>query len=301
MQHLTPCHHPHLPLGRLGVICKNLHQKHPFLTRYDIKPAAEYFQILFNLSTLQSWHTHWITQRFKPLPSIGSTRQMQSDVVGGADSAVDLTSPSPTTSSTEIRAPSIASRTVTLRSDRKHSHLSDNWSRSSSREGRSSTKAAKIDTKPPIVTNTQATVSDEGRARRTRGSSKAKVKSKPPTSKPNLAIPPEPSKDAPNKLTFGISPEPSKDAPHTVMLKLRLPGDECIQRRFSYQVDRLGCVVSYACSVMNSKGVDTNFSVNNVILSSNCVPMVVYSDLSLTLEQAGLVHNTLLHLDYENS
>jgi hypothetical protein len=87
------------------------------------------------------------------------------------------------------------------------------------------------------------------------------------------------------------------------VLKLRLPGGECIQRRFNYQVDQLGSVVSYACLVMNSRGgSDLNLSVNNVTLSSNSVPKVVYSnlDLSLTLEQVGLVHNTLLHVDYEH-
>ena len=247
-------------------------------------------------------------QRFKPLPSIGST---QNEVVG-ADSAVDLTSPSPPTSTTEIRAASVSKRMITLRSDRKHSHMSDD-SRSSSREGQSTTKSPKIDTKPPIeATTSQATAGGESRGRRTtRGSSKSKVKSKPRAGEPNLEalpdvkktseVPPEPSKDVPHgKQTFEVPPEPSKDAPHTVVLKLRLPGGECIQRRFDYQVDQLGCVVSYACSVVNSRdGSDLNLSVNSASLSSNCVPKVVYSDLSLTLEQAGLVHNTLLHLDYE--
>ena len=236
-------------------------------------------------------------QRFKPLPSIGSTHQIQSD---GADSAVDLTSPSPTTSTTEIRASSVSTRTITLRSDRKHSHLRD--SRSSSREGRFASKAAKIDTKPPIVTTTQATASDEGRVRRTRGSSKTKAKSKLPASELNVDALPELSKDDPHGPNFEIPPEPSEGAPHTVILKLRLPGGECIQRRFSYQLDRLGCVVRYACSVVNSnpKSTDMNLSVSSVTLSSNSVPKIVYSDLSLTLEQAGLVHNTVLHLDFEN-
>ena len=222
---------------------------------------------------------------------------MQSDVVG-ADSAVDLTSPSPPTSTTEIKAPSVSTRTVTLRSDRKHLHTSD--SQSSSREGRSATKAAKIDTKPPIVTTTQSIASDECRVRKTRGSSKSKVKSKLPASEANF-VPPEPSKDVQHNRTFVVPPEPAKDAPHTVVLKVRLPGGECIQRRFNYQVDRLGCVVSYACSVINSKdGNDLSLSINNVALSNNCIPKVVYSDLSLTLEQAELVHNTLLHLNYED-
>ena len=250
-------------------------------------------------------------QRFKPLPSIGST---QNEVIG-ADSAVDLTSPSPPTSTTEIKAASVSKRTITLRSDRKHSHMSDD-SRSSSQEGRSTTKSAKIDTKSPIeVATSQATAGDESRGRRTtRGSSKSKVKSKPRASEPNFEappdvphhkqtfkVPPEPTKDAPHgKQTFEVPPEPSKDAPHTVVLKLRLPGGELFQRRFNYEVDQLGSVVSYACSVMNSKDdSDLNPSVNSVSLCSNCVPKVVYSDLSLTLEQAGLVHNTLLHLDYE--
>ena len=165
------------------------------------------------------------------------------------------------------------------------------------------------------MTTSQATAGDESRGRRTtKGSSKSKVKSKPRASEPNfetpanvphhkktIEVPPEPSKDAPHgKQTFEVPPEPAKDAPHTVVLKLRLPGGECIQRRFNYQVDQLGSVVSYACSVINSKdGNDLNLSVDSVSLSSNCVPKVVYSNLSLTLEQAGLVHNTLLHLDYE--
>ena len=266
--------------------------------------------------------TEFIVQRFKPLPSIGSTNQMQSGVAS-ADSAVDLTSPSPPTSTTEIKAPSLSTRTVTLRSDRKHSHM--NNSRSSSREGRSATKAAKIDTKPLIVTTSQAKAGDESRVvnkRTTRGTSKSKLKSKPPPpSELNFEVPPEPSqKDAPHhkqtfevppepsykdvphhKQTFEVPPEPPKDAPHTVVLKLRLPGGECIQRRFNYQVDLLGCVVSFTCAAMSIQGgSDLNLTMNNVTLSSNGVPKVVYSDLSLTLEQAGLVHNTLLHLDCED-
>lgn len=180
-------------------------------------------------------------------------------------------------------------------------------SRSSYREGRSGTKAAKIDTKPPIITTSQATASDEGRVRRkTRATSKSKPKPKlPAASEANFEVLPEPSKDVPHqqiKQTFEVPPEPSKDAPHTVVLKLRLPGGECIQRRFNYQIDELGCVVSYACSLINSKGSggSLNLSVGDVTVSSNCVPKVVYSDLSLTLEQAGLVHNTLLHLNYED-
>ena len=217
----------------------------------------------------------------------GSSRSHHSDVIISADSAVDLTSPSPTVSSTEIRVPtlSISTRTAHLRSDRKHSHMSD--SRSSSREGRSATKTAKIDTKPPVVTTTQgATSDDEARVRRTRGSSKSKIKSKSAASEPIM--------------NFEIPPEPSADDPYTVMIKLRLLGGECIQRRFNYQVDRLGCVVFYAYSVMDTKDVDVNSSVRNVTLSSNCVPKVVFNDLSLTLEQVGLVHNTLLHLDCED-
>ena len=234
-------------------------------------------------------------QRFKPLPSIGSTHQVQNEVVG-ADSAVDLTSPSPPTSMIEIKAPSVSTKTVVLRSDRKHSHVSN--SRSSSREGRSATKTARIDTKSPIMTTSQGMASDESRVRRTRGSSKSKIKSKLPASEPNFEVP---AKSSPHRQTFEVPPEPSKDAPHTVMLKLRLPGGECIQRRFDYQMDRLGCVVTYACSLMNSKdGNDLNLSINNVTLSSNCVPKVVYSDLSLTLEQVELVHNTLLHLNCED-
>lgn len=205
-----------------------------------------------------------------------------------ADSAVDLTTPSPTTSSTEVRGSFAAQADHDFKSDRKH--LQD--SRSSSRESRSATKTAKIEAKSPVTVATpEAKIKTMASTRRnTRGSSKSKSKSR--EKQPSEQIPP---KNTDNNIA--IPPEPPKDAPNTVTLKVRLPDGQCIQRRFNYQTCCLRDVVHCAMLVMDSKLVKVKE--NQLTLSNNCVPKVVYSDLSQTLEQVGLVHNTLLHLDIE--
>lgn len=229
-------------------------------------------------------------QRFKPLPSIGATHQMphgseedHKDIGVCADSGVDLNSPSPIGSDAERRGTPLAGSTdhKSLKSDSKHAHNSQH----SSQQCTSTT--AKIDAKPPIIITARDTAGDgnfQSRVERTRGSSKSKVKHKPPVD----CGPHE-------RLNFEVPPEPPMDAPNTVMLKVRLPDGECIQRRFNYQSDLLRTVVHYAWLVMNSRVPE-----EDVTLSTNCVPKVVFSDLSLTLEQAGLVHNTLLHLDHKD-
>lgn len=239
-------------------------------------------------------------QRFKPLPAIGSTRQVQSssggnysDFVVSADSAVDLNSPSPPASSPEKRSLSKSAETAELRSDRKHLHLSD--SLVSSRENcRSSEKVYVTPICIETTTSTLGTADDDLGVRR---SLRLLVRSK-------LAIEPNvvPHENAAHvhEPNLEVPPEPSKDAPHTVTLKLRLPEGECIQRRFNYEVDQLGCVLCFARSAMRSQDIDWDLSLRNVTLSRSCVPKVKFSDLSLTLEQVGLVHNTLLHVDYED-
>ena len=206
------------------------------------------------------------------------------DIVS-ADSAVDLTTPSPTTLSTEIRGSFAAQADHDFKSDRKH--LQD--SPSSSREGRSATKTAKIEAESAVTLAThEAKIETVAATRRnTRRSSKSKSKGR--GKQPSEEIPP---KDTDNTV---IPPEPAKDAPNTVTLKVRLPYGECIQRRFNYQTCCLRDVVHCAMLVIDSKLVKEK----QLTLSNNCVPKVVYSDLSQTLEQVGLVHNTLLHLDIE--
>ena len=123
--------------------------------------------------------------------------------------------------------------------------------------------------------------------RSTRNASKSKAKGR------RLhEVPP----DAPN---IEIPPEPSKDAPNTVTLKVRLSDGECLQRRFDYKTCLLRTVVHWGHSVMVVK--DAHLKERELLLSNNTVPKVVFGDLTLTLEQAGLVHNTLLHLDRDNN
>ena len=204
-----------------------------------------------------------------------------------ADSAVDLSSPSPVTSNTDIRGFIVAQADAKI--DRIHLHDS----RHLPREGITAKKTAKVDTKRPVFSVT-AQDTDEGKVeagvrRATRGPSKSKpktrdklpVKNDPPTSPTNIEFPPEPPKDAPN----------------TVMLKVRLSDGECFQRRFNYQTSRLRDVVQCAMSVMDSSLKEVNEK--QLTIRTNSVPKAVFSDLSLTLEEAGLTHNTLLHLDCE--
>lgn len=233
------------------------------------------------------------------MPSIGSTCTYQitgsgepQEDVTGADSAVDLTSPSPTTSSTDVRG-SIAARQTDSR--RKHWHDPD--SRGSSGEGRSAKKTAKIDKKSPPAAGSMAcgtnddNIETRGRRAVTRGASKSKS-----SGKGKQPVPPRSSsKDTPN---IEVPPEPPKDAPNTVMLKVRLPSGEYIQRRFDYQTSCIRDVVHYAKLAADSK--DARLTEKGLTLSTNFVPKVVFSDHSLTLAQAGLVHNTLLHLDCQD-
>ena len=227
-------------------------------------------------------------QRFKPLPSIGSTPWEESSGRQdySADSAVDLNSPSPPASCPEKRL-SKSTKLAECRFDRKHLHLSDRLV-SSQKVSRSAEKIAPSET-------TASTLRTAGDGSGVRRSFKSVNRSKLPAIKPNVSVPPKNVTHEPN---YEVPPEPCMDAPYTVTLKLRLPGGECIQRRFNYQVDQLGCVVCFAHSAIRCKDVN-NLDVRNLTLSRNCVPKVEFRDLSLTLKQAGLVHNTLLHLDYE--
>ena len=207
-----------------------------------------------------------------------------------ADSAVDLTTPSPVTSSFGIRGFAAATGQAGELSDRKH-HLG---SRGSSGEGRSAKKTAKIEAKPPVRVDHTTTPSVDSRPRRsTRNASKSKSRSKrlPNDSSPsNNEVPP----DAPN---IEVPPEPAKDALNcTVTLKVRLPDGECIQKCFNYKTCLLRDVVAWGHSVMVVNNAD--LKLKELLLCDNSVPKVVFGDLSLTLEQAGLVHNTLLHLDH---
>lgn len=86
--------------------------------------------------------------------------------------------------------------------------------------------------------------------------------------------------------------EPSPNSPFSVTLVLRLPDGTRIQRRFNYRTDILHTVVVFGIQYLKS----IDLSEDCVELSSCTVPKIVHNDLSLTLEQAGLVHNTILCL-----
>ena len=89
--------------------------------------------------------------------------------------------------------------------------------------------------------------------------------------------------------------EPSPDFPFSVTLGLRLPDGTRVQRRFDYRTDSLLTVVVFGMHYLRSVE-HNNLAKECVELSSCTVPKIVHNDLSLTLEQAGLVHNTVLCL-----
>jgi hypothetical protein len=82
---------------------------------------------------------------------------------------------------------------------------------------------------------------------------------------------------------------------NSVTLCIMLPNCNRIEGKFDYKKDRIKDVIDFAhCSMTG--GVDATLKkMKNVRLSDNNVPVNVFSDPFLTLYEAGLVHNTLLH------
>lgn len=99
-------------------------------------------------------------------------------------------------------------------------------------------------------------------------------------------------------LSAIIPPEPDPGTPHSVILSIKLPNCERIQRRFNYRTDKIMSVLHFAHSILKKEG-NNSFNVDDAFLSDNNVPMNVYFDGSLTLIQAGLTHNTVLHFSYK--
>ena len=84
---------------------------------------------------------------------------------------------------------------------------------------------------------------------------------------------------------------------HPVTLCIKLPSCNRIEHKFDYKRDRIKDVVSFVhCFITGEK--DTNLGADDVCLNDNSVPINVYSDHFLTLYEAGLTHNTLLHFSY---
>ena len=81
---------------------------------------------------------------------------------------------------------------------------------------------------------------------------------------------------------------------HLVTLCVKLPDGRRIQHQFNCKQDRLMDVICFAHSRTTS-GEDSPVDLDSIHLSDNNVPVHVYSDYSLTLFEAGLTHNTLLH------
>ena len=84
---------------------------------------------------------------------------------------------------------------------------------------------------------------------------------------------------------------------HLVTLCVRLPDGRRIQHQFNCKQHRLMDVIRFAHST-TTNGDDSPLDVDSIHLSDNNVPVHVYSDYSLTLFEAGLTHNTLLHFSY---
>ncbi len=96
-----------------------------------------------------------------------------------------------------------------------------------------------------------------------------------------------------HKELITVPPEPSPHDPHTVTLCIRLPDGTRVQRRFNYSTHTLHTVLAFAMTFLSQ---DIHGQLPEVELASSTVPKEVYSDLSLTLSQAGLTQNTLLCL-----
>lgn len=84
---------------------------------------------------------------------------------------------------------------------------------------------------------------------------------------------------------------------HPVTLCIRLPSCNRIEHKFDYKRDRIKDVINFVHIFMTGER-DANLGADDVCLSDNSVPINVYSDHSLTLYEAGLTHNTLLHFSY---
>lgn len=85
---------------------------------------------------------------------------------------------------------------------------------------------------------------------------------------------------------------------HLVTLCIILPNSERIQHKFNYERDQIKTVINVAHSFLHEDKVH-NFDIDDACLSDNSVPVKVYSDHFLTLSQAGLIHNTVLHFSYK--
>lgn len=77
-----------------------------------------------------------------------------------------------------------------------------------------------------------------------------------------------------------------------VTLCIKLPNGDRICHRFNYATDQIITVMSFAHSFLNC---EEKFNPNRACLSDNSVPKTVYTNHILTLSEAGLIHNTLLH------
>lgn len=101
----------------------------------------------------------------------------------------------------------------------------------------------------------------------------------------------------PHSLHVLPTPDTCCQHAHSVTLCIKLPNCDRIKCKFDYRRNRIKDVIYFAhCSMTSGKDVPLN--ADEVCLSDNNVPMNIYSDHSLTLYEAGLIHNTLLHFSY---
>ena len=94
-----------------------------------------------------------------------------------------------------------------------------------------------------------------------------------------------------------LLPEPELHCPNAVTLCIKLPDSVRIQRRFDCKQHSIRDVIQFVCLFLNQMNIDVD--IEETCLSTGLVPMTVYSDHSLTLEQAGLTHNSILHFSYQ--
>lgn len=87
---------------------------------------------------------------------------------------------------------------------------------------------------------------------------------------------------------------------HPVTLCIKLPNCDRIEHKFDYKRDRIKDVIHFVhCFMTGEETIPPKLKLGDVCLSDNNIPINTYCDHSLTLYEAGLIHNTLLHFSYK--
>ena len=223
-----------------------------------------------------------LLQRFKPLPSIGKANDTDSTPVTDTDSAVDLASPTPSSHHTHLPNNSYNSQIGT------HCTCCDSQLCLHNDVERDGGGKSNVYEDVPQLSRQESPINHH---------------SKPLTVSPDLCVAEKVGRNgtsiniATKSSHYLLPPEPSPNDAHTVTLCIRLPDGSRVQRRFNFCIDTLQTVVTFARTNLNQSeesSSEQQDSFSDFVLCDNSVPRVVFDDLSLGLEEVGLVHNTML-------